>query len=249
VSDGESLAVRLRRFVRARLNRDSELGLRLTIDIVLFAAGVWAFSGLLEDVLEKETLVRWDIAIAARFHDFATTSGLRAFAVVTQFGAPVIYVLVVAVALLLWHRGERLLLWTWLAANMGGKLLELVLKSTVQRTRPQHAAEYLNFESFSFPSGHAMASTICYLMLAFIITELAQWRGARRSIVYGAALALVLAVAFSRIYLGVHYPSDVLGGMTAGLAWLALCVITLRIVRWDTRPRDSRPVQASKAPI
>jgi len=89
VSDGESWAVRLRRFVLGRLNRDSELGLRLTIDVVFFAAGVWAFSGVLEDVLEKETLVRWDIAIAARFHDYATTGGLRAFAVVTQFGAPV----------------------------------------------------------------------------------------------------------------------------------------------------------------
>jgi undecaprenyl-diphosphatase len=221
----------------------------MTINIVLFAAGVWAFSGVLEDVLEKETLVRWDIAMAARFHDHATPAGLHAFAVVTQLGAPVIYVLVVTVALLLWHRGEPLLLWTWLAANIGGKLLELVLKSTVQRTRPQHAAEYLNYESFSFPSGHAMAATICYLMLAFILTDLADWRGARQSAVYAAALTLVIAVSFSRIYLGVHYPSDVLGGMTAGLAWLTLCVITLRIVRWDTSPRAPSAARPSEAPV
>jgi undecaprenyl-diphosphatase len=130
------------------------------------------------------------------------------------------------------------MLWSWLAANAGGKLLEFVLKSSVHRTRPQHAAEYLNYESFSFPSGHTMGATICYFMLAFVLTEIGGWQGPRQVLTYAVAAAIVAAVAFSRIYLGVHYPSDVLGGFAAGAAWIALCVITLRIVRWDTRPRD-----------
>jgi undecaprenyl-diphosphatase len=245
VIDIQRLPERLRRFIAARLDGGSALGLRLTIDVVLFAAGVWAFSGLLEEVLDNESLVRWDIAVAARFHALATPAGLRAFAIVTQLGAPVVYLVVVAVALLLWRRRERLLLWTWLSANLGGKMLESVIKSTVHRTRPQPTPQYLNFESFSFPSGHSMGATICYVTLAVIVTEMAGWQGRRQLLAYAAALTIVLAVAFSRIYLGVHYPSDVLGGITAGAAWLALCLTTLRIVRWEER---ARPVGPGSAP-
>jgi undecaprenyl-diphosphatase len=238
VTAAGSLPDRLRRFVAARLDRGSELGLRLTIDVVLFAAAVWALSGLLEEVLDNEALVRWDIRVAGWFGNHATAVGLRTFAAITQLGAPVIYVIVAVVAVILWRRGERLMLWTWLGGNAGGKLLELVLKSTVHRTRPQHAAEYLNFESFSFPSGHTMGATICYFMLAFVVTEIGAWRGPRQLLAYGVAAAIVVAVAFSRMYLGVHYPSDVLGGFAAGAAWITLSLITLHIVRWDTRPRD-----------
>jgi undecaprenyl-diphosphatase len=238
VTAAGSLPDRLRRFVAARLDRGSELGLRLTIDVVLFAAAVWAFSGLLEEVLDNEKLVRWDLAVAGWFGNHATATGLRTFAVITQLGAPVIFVIVAVVAVVLWRRKERLMLWTWLGGNAGGKLLELVLKSTVHRTRPLHASAYLNFESFSFPSGHTMGATICYFLLAFVLTESGAWRGTRQRLAYGVAAAIVVAVAFSRIYLGVHYPSDVLGGFAAGAAWITLCLITLHIVRWDTRPRE-----------
>ena len=127
------------------------------------------------------------------------------------------------VAIYLWRQRVFLLLWTWLGAIIGGLLIEYVLKTTVHRSRPQYAAVYLHGHSYSFPSGHTMESTICYLLLAFLIWSHPSTKIAVGRTVVAAALALVVAIAFSRLYLGVHYPSDVLGGLLAGLGWLAAC--------------------------
>jgi undecaprenyl-diphosphatase len=125
---------------------------------------------------------------------------------------------------------EWLLLWTWLAATLGGKVVEFVLKDTVHRTRPQYAAAYLNGRSYSFPSGHTMGSTICYLFIAYIIARRSSAAMTGR-IAFAVAALIIVAVAFSRLYLGVHYPSDVAGGFAAGLAWLSLCGVTRSLVR------------------
>lgn len=221
----------LRRFVVARFDPAPVLGLRLTLGVVAFVMAVWAFSGLLEEVLDNEALVRLDLRVERWFHAHATPAGARAFEVITQFGYPVVLALGVIVAVFLWRRRERLLLWTWAAAILGGIVIETTLKALVHRTRPQYAAAYLHGHSYSFPSGHAMASTICYITLAWVITTIAGWAGARRALAYAAAVALILAIGFSRLYLGVHYPSDVLGGFAAGAAWLAVCLTAAHLVR------------------
>jgi undecaprenyl-diphosphatase len=116
-----------------------------------------------------------------------------------------------------------LLLWNWVGAILGGLLVEHVLKATVHRSRPQYAAAYLRGHSYSFPSGHTMASTICYLLLAFLIWSHPSTSPSGRRAGLVASIVLVGVIGFSRLYLGVHYPSDVLGGLLAGLAWLAVC--------------------------
>lgn len=221
---------RVRRFVRARLDRSSELGLWLTIDVVLFAGAVWALGGVLEEVLDRQALVRWDVAVNAWFHVHTTAAGLRVFELVTQLGSPGEWVVVPVVgAWLLWRR-ERFLLWAWLAGNAGGGLVGLALKAMVHRRRPQYAAAYLRGHSYSFPSGHTMSATVCYSLLVFVVATTLGWHGLRHLRLYVVAAAIALAVGFSRIYLGVHFPSDVLGGLVAGAAWVALCVAAIRIV-------------------
>lgn len=221
----------LRRFVSARLDPARALGLRLTAGVVAFVLAVWAFSGLLEEVLDNEALVRWDRRVALWFHAHATPGGSRVFDVLTQLGYPVVLALGAMVAVLLWRRRERLLLWTWSAAIVGGLAIENSLKALVHRSRPQYSAAYLHGRSYSFPSGHAMMSTICYIALAWIITTIAGSTGARRMLAYGGAAVLILGIGLSRVYLGVHYPSDVLGGVAAGAAWLAVCLTTAHLVR------------------
>jgi undecaprenyl-diphosphatase len=221
----------IRRFIRARLDPKSELGLRLTINAAVFALAIWAFSGLLDGVLDNEWLVRADLAINGWFHVHATAPGRAAFNVITDAGTVGVGVAIVVVTLWLWLRGSRFLAVAWLATNGGGAVVMWVLKTTVHRTRPQYAAEYLHGHSYSFPSAHTMFSTICYTLLAFVVGTLARWPSRRRTLLYVASTALVLLVAFSRIYLGVHSPSDVLGGLAAGIAWLAACIGALNVVR------------------
>ena len=224
--------LRARRFLAARLDRGSELGLRLTIGVLLFAVGIWAFSGLLEEVLDAETLVRWDIAANAWFHERADGATLQFFHIVTQFGMPVIWVIFILVVVWLVSRHEHLLLWAWLAANLGGLVLQYVLKTSVHRSRPEFASTYLLGTSYSFPSGHTMNATIGYLMLAYIVSAVFNLRGERRVAAYLLASVVVLSVGLSRLVLSVHFPSDVVAGLLAGGAWLAACFSVLDIVRW-----------------
>jgi len=229
-SSERSSVQRARAFIAARFDRKSQLGLGLTVSLAIFALAVWALSGLLDAVLDNETLVRVDGIVESWFHVHATPTGLAIFNAITQLGSPVVVVVVIAVALYLWRKHEMLLLWNWIGANLGGKALEYVLKNTVHRSRPQYAAAFLNGHSYSFPSGHTMGSTVCYLLLAYLIASRADASSRTSSIAIGTAVAIIVAVGFSRLYLGVHYPSDVLGGVAAGVAWLSMCGATRRFV-------------------
>lgn len=233
---------RLARLVAARLDRESYLGWHLTLGLALALLAAWAFGALLEEVLDDAGLVRWDVATVARLHAAATPAGLRAFWVVTQLGSPAAMAgLALAGALVLWRAGRRLLLLTWLAAFAGCGVLDAGLKALVHRTRPAYAAAYLHGHSYSFPSGHAMGSAVGYGTLAFAVHHWGRGGGARRWLPYVLAALAALLVGASRLYLGVHFPSDVLGGYAAGLAWLAVCATGYAVARGRASRRGPDP--------
>jgi undecaprenyl-diphosphatase len=222
---------RAKQFVLARFDPRSHLGLGLTTSLVVSALAVWAFSGLLDAVLDNAWLVRLDSRAAEWFYGHATPAGLTIFDVITQLGSPAVDVIIVIVAIVLWRRKETLLLWTWLWANLGSKVIEHVLKTTVHRTRPQFGNLYLlQSHSYSFPSGHAMGASVCYVMLAYLIASRGNTTRSVAIAAFVGAVAIILLVAFSRLYLGVHYPSDVVGGIAAGIGWFAVCGSTRRII-------------------
>lgn len=221
---------RRRRFVAARFDRKSQFGIGLTISALTLALAICALSGLLDAVLDNDILVRWDARVESWFHAHATPTGLRTFDAITKLAAPGVAVVATVVAIYLWRVRASLLLWTWLGANVGGVAIEYVLKTTVHRSRPQYAAPYLHGHSYSFPSGHTMASTICHVMLAFLVWMHPRVPPLVRGGVWAVSCVLLTAIGFSRLYLGVHYPSDVMGGLTAGLGWLAVCGATRRLL-------------------
>lgn len=106
-------------------------------------------------------------------------------------------------------------------AALGGEALDEALKLLFARPRPAAFFGLAQPETYSFPSGHSMASCCFYGALAMIAAARARSR-ARRWAIWAGAAALIVCIGFSRIYLGVHYPSDVLGGYLAAVAWLAL---------------------------
>jgi undecaprenyl-diphosphatase len=181
-------------------------------------------------------------------HERATPAGYAISNAISLLGSPVtLTILALGVGLLLAARRQWILLGGWLAAFAGGGLLDAVLKLVIRRPRPPYAAAFLHHYSWSFPSGHAMGSLIGYGMLAYVLVVLRfHRRNAQRSVVLGAAL-LIVAIGLSRLYLGVHYFSDVVGGYAAGLLWLSACISGLEVARqWRA---GAPPAAAPPAPV
>jgi membrane-associated phospholipid phosphatase len=223
---------RLARFAAARLDPKAYLGLHVTVGLGVAALALWLFGAVLEEVLDNTTVVKLDVATMTWVAQHVTPAGLRIFAFITRLGdVPVIPVIAAGGALVLWRQRRRLLLVCWLSAFLGGAAFNQLLKLLVHRARPVLAMRRLHIASFSFPSGHTMAATIGYGMLAYVLAT--QWRSGRmkRRFIFFAAATLALAVGVSRVYLGVHFPTDVIGGFAAGTAWLAICVTGTRIAR------------------
>ena len=114
-----------------------------------------------------------------------------------------------------------------LVATVGGLLLSLLLKGFFSRPRPDIVPRLAEVYTSSFPSGHSMLSAVVYLTLGALLARLVE-RPALKVYVLTVAMLLALLVGFSRVYLGVHYPSDVLAGWSVGLSWAILCWLVAR---------------------
>jgi undecaprenyl-diphosphatase len=117
-----------------------------------------------------------------------------------------------------------------LVAVVGGGLLSDGLKALFARPRPDIVPHLAQVSSASFPSGHSMLSAVVYLTLGALLARLVRQRSLKLYFLTMAVL-LTLLVGFTRVYLGVHYPTDVLGGWTAGLAWAILCWLAARALQ------------------
>jgi membrane-associated phospholipid phosphatase len=120
---------------------------------------------------------------------------------------------------------------SWIAALIGAGVLDQFLKGAIQRPRPAYAVAVLQGHSFSFPSGHALASLVAYGMTAYFVVVLWVKETSSRTTVVYLATILVFAIGVSRLYLGVHYFTDVIAGYAAGAVWLSACITGAEIAR------------------
>ncbi len=144
--------------------------------------------------------------------------------------APVLVLFVLVVAGFLVARRQYHALGLLLVATVGGILLNELLKAAIARPRPPAAFHLTEVSSMSFPSGHAMESAIIYLTLAALLARLVRTRTLQLYFI-AVAFLLTIVVGLSRVYLGVHYPTDVLAGWTAGLGWSLLCWAAARYLQ------------------
>jgi membrane-associated phospholipid phosphatase len=216
---------RLERFLRNRLNRETYIGLHLTVSLIVAGLAIWLSAALLEAVLDNATVVRLDIAAANWIHSRARPTGLTVSQIISEIGSPTTMgVIAVIGGVILLVRRRKTMLVAWTAVFAGGGLLEKLLKTVVHRTRPAFTPTPPVEQSLSFPSGHTMMCAIGMAMLVYMLTVPRHMPRPWRGILIGLALSLVLAVGISRVYLGAHYPSDVLGGLAFGTAWVSVCL-------------------------
>lgn len=209
-----------------RLSVNQAYGLGVTGGLLLTAALTWALAVLTESVLTRDPLTLLDRTVAEFLHERAVPGLTDVMKVVTYLGAGSVLIplAIVLAAVLLWRRrtGEALLIVT---ATAGASALNFLVKNLMARPRPDIIEPFIDVKGFSFPSGHATVSTAFYLTLGLLAAGwVRKWES--RVYVLLAALAAILLVGFSRLYLGVHYLSDVLAGFTLGGLWVTIAVTT-----------------------
>lgn len=192
---------------------------------LLASALAFGFVRITSEMLEGETL-RFDEAILLALRqasDLATPVGpawlTKVMTDLTALGGTTVLTLVtvLVVLYLLLRRSYRIALYV-AGSITGGWLLSTILKLGVARPRPELVPHLVVVNDLSFPSGHAMLSAVTYLTLGALLSRLEQ----RRTLKWFfplTALFLTLIIGCSRVFLGVHYPTDVIGGWTAGMAW------------------------------
>lgn len=189
---------------------------------------LFLFAWLGSEVIQGDTR-HFDQVVREWAHRFASPGMTRAMNAVSLLGYNVLIVeLVIAFAVFAWLRWKRAAV--WLAVAMTGSLaLDLSLKYAYHRTRPI-AFFGVAPRSYSFPSGHALCSLCFYGVMAGLVsarTKSLAWRLA----IWTAAAVLVIAIGFSRIYLGVHYPSDVLAGYLAATVWVGAVIVLDHVLK------------------
>jgi undecaprenyl-diphosphatase len=202
-------------------------GLPLLGALLILSASLWAFGQIVdEQILEGETGT--DERLAEWLHGRATDPFTELFRGITWLGnfGTLLAVTLLAVAVF-WRRLQRTDAVFVALAFLGAQVLSTGMKLGFRRDRPFFPDPLATESTFSFPSGHALVSLAVYGSVALVLARLLSTRG--RALVLGAAALVVVAIGFSRLYLGVHFLSDVLAGFAAGAAWLALLYVALEL--------------------
>lgn len=231
---------KLMRFVEARLTPGGEFGLHLTAGAALMACAVAVFAEVAQDMAEQNGVAAFDQHVSHWMHANAREPYTSLMWLFTHLHSVAgMAVLLALAALYFWRKEARYWLLALVLAVPGGMLLNVVLKHIYQRTRPVFEEPMLSLPTYSFPSGHTVAATLFWGLLAsYAVMSAQRWR-TRAALVCASALMVALA-ATSRIYLGAHYPSDVLAAMVEGCGWLAVCITACSTLRRRRLTRAGR---------
>jgi undecaprenyl-diphosphatase len=215
------------------INRAEAITLIVGLIIVL---AIWGFVALADEVLEGDTHAfdHWVMRVL-RDHSippqpigpkWLVTGALS----LTALGSVAVLAIVITVVVgYLWLQRKRRAMWTVLAATIGGQLLSSALKYFIGRPRPDSNLHLAEVYTASFPSGHSMLSAVVYLTLGALLASIEpSWRV--RIYLIATAIMLTFIVGVSRVYIGVHYATDVLAGWSMGLAWALACWLAVHMM-------------------
>lgn len=213
------------------------VGTFLAVGLLVALLLVWTFGLLARWVMAGRTQA-FDDAVLLWMNEHATPALTIAALEVTALGAGlVVWMVIVVASAFLWasrHRYSVALLWV---AMLGAGLINSSLKTLFDRPRPELFEWRTPYAGMaSFPSGHSMTAMVVYATLTYLVARLEPTPTLRRLTV-GVAAVVILLIGLSRMYLGVHYPTDVIAGYLTGLAWAAFCALGIEAVRYFRRKR------------
>ncbi len=205
-----------------------------TIGLFTCLVVLLGLSWLFEEVLDKEAF-GFDTTVLVKVHQWANPVLDRVMVSLTRLGDPEFVVVVIALSfgLLLWRR-QRTEATVLTIACLGALVLNQGLKLFFAKPRPQLWTPLIPETSFSFPSGHALGSLVLYGFLAYLLAiefpKSSHW-------IYSFTGVLVTAIGISRLYLGVHWVTDIVAGYAVGFLWLMVCITLLKL---QTQKKMSR---------
>jgi undecaprenyl-diphosphatase len=228
-------------------NFHATFGIFLLVGGLVALAGTFAFARFASHVSSGRTQA-FDESVLRWVADHKSPALEPVVLEITFLGTGSVVMMIVAVsALFLWlttHKYSSILL---LIATFGGIILNNLLKMGFGRPRPQLFDWGTHVVSYSFPSGHAMSAAVVYGTVAYLAARL-QKRHWHRVATMLAALLLIILICLSRLYLGVHYPSDVIAGVLIGLTWAAFCMATLEAIQLYGRRRAPKVLEHEQPP-
>lgn len=231
------------RFLADRLTVEHFIGLPLTLLGITFLYALSLFFGITEGVITSDPIVSVDIRLANLLFAFRSPAVLRLFLWITLLGKwPLVFTAAVGVTSMLWLYGKRTYLVPLWITLLGTELFATLGKLAVHRSRPAGVIPAYHESSFSFPSNHAAAAVAFYGFLAYALTR-GRGRWKMKINIVLASLLVIFLVGFSRLYLGVHFLSDVWSGSLMGFLWLivGISISELLLLRESRRKKPSVP--------
>lgn len=218
--------------MEAETKKAGILAMSLMVGLRIAILFIWVFVKLAEEVLE-DNLERFDNSIIGFFESLQTSALDTIYTLITELGSVwFVASASVVVVLLLWFKAkDKWATLLFIIAIGGNGALTWLLKQIYERGRPS-INEAIDAVGFSFPSGHSMGSLVFYGFLIYLVLRSNQ----RKAVKIGASMALVvlvLLIGTSRIYLGAHFPSDIIAGYIAGTIWLVVCILALEWIQWQ----------------
>lgn len=230
----------LQRHVAPRLTGSTTslrmLGVCIGAGFAVIVASASLFAEIAETIHADAGIGPADQALTDALRASVPHAALLVFAAVTRLAnTETLTVLCIAVAAALLMKRRRLLALGWVLAIAGNAVLNTTLKRIFARVRPVHDDGLVLADGFSFPSGHSSGSVVAYGMLAYLALRCLPARWHLPAML--SAVALAYTVGSSRMFLRVHFASDVVAGFASGTCWLIVCVASIEVTRWIRQRR------------
>ena len=219
------------RYMSGNFARGEYLAIHLLVGFLVSLTVIGIFATITEGLVDTSPLTRFDVTIAGRLEQSAAASALRLFRVLSSLGGRgAMTLFLIAGALYYAVKRKGLELSGWCAAFIGGSILDASLRFVVRRSELPFADVVLIDWGTGLVSGKALGVLLGYGMMAYWLSTLVR-RALTRSVISVLAVAMIVAITISRLFLGQQYISDTSAGLAAGLVWLAACVTGVEIAR------------------